>query len=227
MMADAYPRRNGFPAAFFLDSKLFQQTQVDLPRIDLLLPQEIVDKTRDIQSIATRYFGSVHLWMPILSTQRFYDHLSNFVSQPSSDRSILIFCMRLVSWLPAEHAGKDKPRTPDYLAAKRFFLEAEISGGLTIQLLQAMTLLTIYEMGHAVYPAAYLSIANCARYGSALGIDVHKSSDPASASFDEMEQEERRRLWWAIVILDRFEIPIPLISSKIHLHACGFANTRR
>ncbi|MCJ1265250.1 hypothetical protein MMC22_005125 [Lobaria immixta] len=196
--------RHSFPAVFFLDSRVFQLAQVEMPRITMSFSPDVVSFTREGKLIATRYFEDIHTWMPIVSKYRFYNHLMNPLLEHRSDLTILLFCMRLISWSAVEHADGDKPRTRAYLAAKRLLVDAESAGILTLQILQAILLVTIYEIGHGIYPAAYITIGTCARYGTALGIDRQKPSENGSPSLSEVEQEERRRVWWAIVILDRF-----------------------
>jgi len=61
----------------------------------------------------------------------------------------------------------------------------------------------VYEVGHAIYPSASISIGACAKYTCALGIDKTGTEGQAH-TFDWVESEERSRAWWAIVILDRF-----------------------
>lgn len=92
----------------------------------------------------------------------------------------------------------------EHLALKHAILEAENAGILTLPLLQAKILLTIYELGHAIYPAAYFSIASCARYGTALGVNKCLESNLLSnAPAFVLEAEEKKRAWWAILVLDR------------------------
>lgn len=149
-----------------------------------------------------RYFAQIHKWMPFISKKRFYENLVNPLNQPRSDVVLLIFCMKLALWLPADSSNGTEPRTSSYLFAKRILLEAEVAGILSLQILQAWLLVTLYELGHAIYPSAYMSIATCARYGSLLGLKRDRSTifrDPATW----VEHEERRRTWWAIVIFDR------------------------
>jgi hypothetical protein len=75
---------------------------------------------------------------------------------------------------------------------------------MSIQVLQAGLLLSLYELGHAIYPSAYLSIGACARYAYALGINKDANTQ-VSKVLTLVELEENRRVWWGIVILDRFE----------------------
>ena len=212
--------RHGFPAVFFLDSRVFQLAQVEMPRVTMSFSPDVVSFTREGKLIAARYYDDIHTWMPIVSKYRFYNHLMNPLLEHRSDLTILLFCMRLISWSAVEHADGDKPRTRAYLAAKRLLIDAESAGILTLQILQAILLVSIYEIGHGIYPAAYITIGTCARYGTALGIDKQKLSDSGSSSLIEVEQEERRRVWWAIVILDRFEssclFPTRMFRSRFH-----------
>ncbi|RDW58996.1 fungal specific transcription factor domain-containing protein [Aspergillus mulundensis] len=65
-----------------------------------------------------------------------------------------------------------------------------------------MILVSLYELGHGIYPAAFLTIGACARYAVALGLDRdiflwdHTESGWAA-------MEEKHRAWWAVVILER------------------------
>lgn len=60
----------------------------------------------------------------------------------------------------------------------------------------------------------------CGRYGMALRIDGQGMSECDKSSFTSLEQEESRRVWWAIVILDRFDyLPrlfLRILSSSFH-----------
>jgi hypothetical protein len=92
-----------------------------------------------------------------------------------------------------------------YHAAKRFHMAVEAVGVLSVHVLQANILTAIYEMGHAIYPAAYISVGTCARYGLALGIDKCVTGPPCESEWARfwVEIEEKRRAWWAIILLDR------------------------
>ncbi|CZT04387.1 uncharacterized protein RCO7_10031 [Rhynchosporium graminicola] len=76
-------------------------------------------------------------------------------------------------WVP----GEQDPKTPQYLAAKAFYLDLELQGIVSIQVLQALILLALYETGHAIFPSAAVSTEACVRCGQALGINwASKSS---------------------------------------------------
>lgn len=91
-----------------------------------------------------------------------------------------------------------------YRIAKRFYLETEIAGVQSIYMLQAGILIAFYELGQAIYPAAYLTVGACARYGLALGIDklsLEPVGDIDGNSWNEVE--EKRRVWWGVLLFDR------------------------
>ena len=192
-----------FPSVYFLDHDVFRQSNVVLPPVDMPLDPVLAEGIQDSALITTRYFAWVHLWMPIIYKSRFLLDRTGPLAKPRSDVKILLFCMKLIMWSPTEGQLQRQPRSRDYFAAKKAFLSAEAAGLLSFQLLQAQVLMAIYEYSQAIYPAAYLTLGICVRYGLALGIDKQCKDELESASFDLEDQEERRRVWWAIVIIDR------------------------
>ena len=116
--------------------------------------------------------------------------------------------MKLVSEAPSD---LEHPATSVlYCMAKGFYSRMEHHGLLSLQLLQSAILIAVYEIGHAIYPASYLSISHVARFGIMMGFHCKY----AAQLFKEPEtwtyREEERRAWWAIVILDRYAYPHPL-----------------
>lgn len=196
-----------FPAVFFLDSRVFRYGQIEIPKTTITTPLPIVNfigDTNKIRIFASQYFDSIHGALPFISKKRFYLNLLNPLAQPRADVSLLLLCMKLITWSPSESNGKlEGPQTAAYFMAKRFVLEIETAGILTVPVLQACILLTIYEIGHAIYPSAYISIGACVRHSSALGIHGREVEHVTDTSL-WIEQEERKRVWWAVIIIDRF-----------------------
>jgi hypothetical protein len=150
--------------------------------------------------IATQFFSTIHLWMPIVSKQRFFSDLLNPLTIIHSDIALLCLSMKLVMLSP--HAPDFHP--PTYLAARQFLQSVTISGTLTLPILQAAILIAIYEIGHAIYPAAYVSVNICVQHAIALGLGW-KTARWGENHMSWVETEERMRVWWAIVILERYE----------------------
>jgi hypothetical protein len=196
-----------FPESFFIDYDVYRYARLWLPRVDLSLPPEVTGYVNDTEFIVSQHFATTQSWMPILSKKKIYHELADERSRYQSDFIILLYCMKLLMWWPAGHDQHTKidPRTAAYSTATRLLYEAEAAGILTLQLLQAKLLVCLYELGHGIYPAAYLSVGSCARYGTALGIDSTNETPQSHSVPDSMDLEEMRRCWWAVIILDRSE----------------------
>ncbi|KAI9806570.1 MAG: hypothetical protein M1833_003757 [Piccolia ochrophora] len=205
-LAGTQGRHGSFPSTFFLDSEAFHYCKQTVAKGFLAVSQDIVDMLGDDHSIhksVEQYFCTTHTWLPIVSKVRMKQRLSNPLKEPGADIALLFLTMKLVIQYP--DAQLDMSQIELYTAAKRFYLLVETAGIFTVQLLQASVLLTVYEIGHAIYPAAYLSIAHSARVGHALGIHDRKGvpqmlNQPGTWT----ELEERGRLWWAILVLERY-----------------------
>lgn len=133
--------------------------------------------------------------MPIFSRMRFYGSLMSSLQGTDPDVILALLGMKLILSTP------DRSGTPSelYIHMKQLQMMMEMAGCLAMPMIQAGILVALYEMGHAIYPAAFCSISTCARYGTAMGI--HHTVFAQGKGW--IEQEERNRLWWAILILDR------------------------
>lgn len=193
----------GFPTILFLDPGLLQHGQIEISQITTPVPAHIVTLLGDLDEIrctAAKFFECIHLWMPFVSKKRFYELYlrSSFKFRP--DVALLLLSFKLVTTLPPTRPRN--ARSPLYHAAKHFYLEVEGSSEFSVPVLQAGIILCLYELGHAIYPSAFLSIGACARYAYALGINGGKAPNTRKV-LTLVVVEERRRIWWAIVILDR------------------------
>lgn len=121
----------------------------------------------------------------------------SFHSRP--DVASLLLTIKFITTLPLPNLPN--PRTTLYHTVKHSYLEVESS--FSVLVLQAGILVALYELGHGIYPAAFLSVGQCARYAHALGINTRHTA-PATKVLALVEVEKRRRVWWAIVILDRY-----------------------
>lgn len=115
-------------------------------------------------------------------------------------------------------------RAAFYQTFKTTLFVIEQSARFSTNFLAAHILLALHEIGHGIFPAAYLTLGSVARLFCALGLHDRKKATqilPRPGTFDEpywsfwvrpltgivgtwTETEERRRLWWAVLILDRY-----------------------
>lgn len=195
-------------ALYFIAPRTFRQARLELPRPDVSIPTHVaslVGDTASIRDIATTFFETIHGWMPIISKRTFFTHLLNPLARRQTELNLLAVCMLLCTTTPSTIEGESSGKIAIYQTAKAFYLEVEATNTLSIHVLQAAVLIAIYEVCQAIFPAAYLTVGSCARYGAALGIDrldldlMGESLGPLSW----IEVEERRRVWWAVLLLDR------------------------
>ena len=198
-------RQRHASAVYFLDHEIFTRGQMTVPIPSTSIPPHLMHHlggTIEARRIASQYFDTVHTWLPIISKKRFFDHLLNPLFELRADVALLCICMKLVTW-SAPDLDTD-PETLLYSTAKQYLIDLETAGVFTLQTLQSCIFIAIYELGHAIYPSAYMSIGTCTRYAFALGVSWRPA---AGANMNNIlcwvEQEERRRVWWAIIILDR------------------------
>ncbi|PNP80343.1 hypothetical protein FNYG_05942 [Fusarium nygamai] len=95
-----------------------------------------------------------------------------------------------------------------YGLVKRFYAEVESQEDSCIQVMQSAVFIAVFEMGDAIFPAAYLTVGALARYGMAMGMDkinqtVLGKDCAATVGASWADIEEMRRVWWGALILDR------------------------
>jgi hypothetical protein len=186
---------------YFIDSLLFSRSLGHLPEIDLVVGAELqsfIGSVSDAKAFASTFFVSVHPWMPFISRKLFSERFLNPLGRQNGEIELLIAAVKLLTIAPDE----GDPRTTAYRHIKTTLHQAEINGLLRFRVFQALILVAIYEVGHAIYPSAYLTLGYCARYGIALGINKVIESTPGRTS-NWIELEEERRSWWAVIVLDR------------------------
>ncbi|KAK4064867.1 transcriptional regulator family: Fungal Specific TF [Trichoderma aggressivum f. europaeum] len=145
----------------------------------------------------------------MVSRKRFYDdlHVSAEGDTTAADLGFLLLAMKLMTWRPPSSEG-DAPvvnqtaRTATYRAAKQFGFELETAGVISLRVLQGMILVALYEIGHAIYPAAFMSVAASIRYAHGLGIQPG-GMQRLKLPLTWVEEEERKRVWWSAFLLDR------------------------
>ncbi|PKK51772.1 hypothetical protein CI102_3140 [Trichoderma harzianum] len=188
---------NRFPPSFFIDPYIFQSCSVQIPQSRITVPSRVIEYLEDValfKGLVAEFFATIHQWMPIISRIRLHSLLTNQpLHQQEPDAILLLLSIKLILSVPEQN----KSESEIYVTAKQFFLMVEMAGCLTLQLVQAGIMISLYELGHGIYPAAFSTVAACARYGTALGID-----DLAVTDLTRAGGEEKLRVWWGILIVD-------------------------
>jgi hypothetical protein len=101
-------------------------------------------------------------------------------------------------------ASTNSMRSLAYVAAKRLWRSIESTKQYSTRFLQAGLLISMYELGHAIYPEASISVSRNARLGLELGINEFGGDRMNPSPNSWTEHEERTRTWWGSMILDRY-----------------------
>ncbi|KAI6248656.1 Transcription factor BOA15 [Erysiphe necator] len=207
--------QNKFPSLAFLHGLAFRSAGIAAPRPNFNTPSDIIEllgSGLNIEIIMNNYFLSIHQWIPILSKKRLTRYLNKPQWEFTPDFALLYLSIKLLISKPKD--GIDCSQNELYLAAKRFINLMQSTGFISILVLQANILITLYEYGHAIYPATWMSSGWSVRYGNLLGINGDKEAiDLLGKPGDEIDQEERLRAWWAVLLIDR----IISISSMLYI----------
>lgn len=189
-----------FPAVFFLDSVLFRRSLSRLPEVGFSLQPVVLDFLGNVftdQAFLSNYFEFIHPWMSFLSRKHLMERVLNPLASGGPENTLLIAAMKLIATPP-----NSNPRSGVYAAIKSDLSRAIASGLFELRIFQAILLLALYEMGHAIHPATFMTIGICQRYGNALALNLSVNCN-ARESSDDIESEEKRRSWWAALFLDR------------------------
>ena len=199
-----WPGASSFPSLFFLDSNAYEYERFQIQAPYVKVPPgalTVLGNSAQLREMIEEYFATVHTYFPMISKIRLYQHLANPLHEPGADIALLFLAMKLAC---SEIPEGMPPQTQLYQDVKSFYHYIEAQNGFSIQMMQALLLIALYESGHSIYPAAYLSIGNAARLGYAMGLQNRHTPQMLPRCNTWTEQEERRRVWWAILILDRF-----------------------
>lgn len=202
LITHSKPRpKPGLPAAFFLDSVASRGTVPTLPssleweHIGTDVPGLTVAEAREIAKI---HFETTHRWWGIISKIRLERKLTDNASINGAEITALLYAMHLL-------AEPESSTHEVYQAVKVALAHCESYGQISMEFLAANVLIAVHEYSQAIFPAAYLTTAMCSRVCYAMGWhDKRKATQLLARSDTWIEIEERRRLWWAVLLLDRY-----------------------
>lgn len=75
----------------------------------------------------------------------------------------------------------------------------------SLEFVQCRLIVAFNEMGHGIYPAASISLGACARLSRGIRLRKNRNELPDKEPA-RLEAGEKRRVWWAIVNLDRYVV---------------------
>lgn len=163
----------------------------------------IIGDESSIRQSADAYFCTIHVWLPVVAEDLYYERLLNIRAQSTTaDFSLLTLCIFLVGAVPVD--GMIPTRTQSlYTLVKSFVASLDAVGINSLEMLQCRLLLTIFEVGHGIYPAAYISMGANLRAAEALGVNAASYKQIQRIFKSPERAAEAQRTWQSIVITDR------------------------
>lgn len=155
-----------------------------------------------VRAVASRYFNSIHLWFPVLLETDYYERVPSMFSQPRAEYSLLSLSMALVVIVPPEKEIWESFSSL-YMLVKSSIAIVEAADIHSLEVVQARLLVSLFEVGHAIEPAAFMSLATTAR--AAVAIGLNQKLDVTGSANKEVysKAEQGLRVWWGIVMVDR------------------------
>ena len=159
----------------------------------------------DIDHLCSRYTATVHRWFPVVGDVDALSQRSNGTANVDADTWMLFLSLHLIVQM-YDRPKREDPSEIDrlYLTSKSLFSFISSCRAPTVEHIQSGLLIGLYEHCQALHEAAYLSIGVCARIGYLLGYDKSLSYNPKGEQGGDDMIHNQRRVWWCIIILERF-----------------------
>jgi hypothetical protein len=166
------------------------------------LPYKLIQANGDtILDIWTRYFQTVHPWLPIISMRRFLQRLMS-QQPPQADFSLLLLSMYLLIEIPKDLEKSTSTTESAYKTTKLRYNEVQLLLPASMEIVQTGLLITFYEHAHGHHSDAYISIGTCVRMARTLGLN--NTSTPPNEAEALVKYKEGKIIWWGCIILDKY-----------------------
>ncbi|KAF2120101.1 fungal-specific transcription factor domain-containing protein [Lophiotrema nucula] len=163
--------------------------------------QRLIGPHEAIVRVVDAYFDTIHKQIPIISSHKLRSQVRLIENtETPSEVTALCLCMHLVQQVPTPSA--ESMTTGLYISVKSLITLIQATECRSLEFIQCMVLVAYYEMGHGVLVATGMTVAACSRLARDIGL--HKFQEPTSTMHESQNSEERRRVWWALLILDRY-----------------------
>jgi hypothetical protein len=146
--------------------------------------------------VTALYFRTIDIWLPIISPQKCIERLETLNSENNPELSNLLLAMYLVTRQPGNSSNIKEMQSPVYYEAKTLLAALTSSGNSALEVIQAGVLLSLYEQGHGMINVAQLTMSVCTRMAMKMKVALRAATEIQNTDFG--------RLWWGLVILDRY-----------------------
>jgi hypothetical protein len=152
------------------------------------------------------YCRAVEPWFPIVSIATLRSRIP--LTWDEGPLDVALFCLSIILLTTTPPSYPEDDNYPSdfksfYLYTKSTITSTEGLGINSFLILHSRILVTLFEVAHGFYPAAYISIGATVRAADAL--EVHPGADnlPPHSLVDGIKRKETVLTWCGILILDR------------------------
>lgn len=153
-------------------------------------------------NVAFAYDQALAWWFPIAGNLS--GRLQPAWGENALDMALLCLTVLLYSTIPPESSDSDATELKVlYVQTKSSLAAAEGIGVNTWPLLQARVLVTLFEVSHGLYPAAFISIGGAVRAIEALELYPSSHICGSRGTARTANEGESPLAWCGILVLDR------------------------
>lgn len=149
----------------------------------------------ELENVVDCYKQCMHPWLPFIHPIFLLQRATSLRDEPSAELACLVLHILLVN-PPYSPQFQPTEGMPLYEVCKSCFSILHTYRRDHLATIQSGLLLAIYEQGSGFHSHSYITLSSCARLGFAMGLHRQLHS---STVFDE----ERKRAWWSVYLLDR------------------------
>ncbi|KAL3427736.1 DSBA-like thioredoxin domain-containing protein [Phlyctema vagabunda] len=170
---------------------------------------DIIEKMSGFQpaDIAAKCVSDLDPWLPIMTPSRLSDKLPSSWEDATVDFALLCFTILLLTTEPEgeeEECGNLSSNLKStYVLSKGWSALLEAQGLNSLHLVESRLLLTVFEVLHGLYPAAYISLGAVVRASDALS-GYCGYSVPVNRQYDSDQNVGECITKSAIAIIDRY-----------------------
>ena len=193
------------------------------------LLDDIITKRGPFQMFCENYFRCYQQSIPIINEEEFYWRLENGSGSGGGGEDphfcvLLLAIICITQLFPQQRDGIDIDSSESlgelYPTLKSVYSMLQSTGRVTLEIIQIGILLASYEHAQALHQNAWLSMGSCVRMSQVLGLHTLLQTPVPADREERIALESRRRLWWAVVMIERylfFSAPNPrLLHTSLH-----------
>jgi hypothetical protein len=166
------------------------------------LLNEILERHGNLTEVWDAYFQNLHRSLPIIDQEQLQRQLANKDETSQAHFPLVLLSIYLLVTRLLPH-NPEKGDDQLYIQLKSIHSLLQSTGNVSTDLIQAGLMIAVYEHSQAMHRDAWLTVGTCARMGHLLGLHMLIKLTSPLKGLQRADFEEKRRLWWIIVVLER------------------------